>query len=147
MKGQVRKLQKGFTLIELMIVVAVIGVLSAIAIPQYQKYVAKSQAASALATIAALKTNVETSIADNSAFPTVAATATGDATLGMPSTDLGTVALAATGTDTSGTITYALTSASALINSTNIVLTRSASGDWVCSATVADTSLVPKSCR
>ncbi|MCE7536553.1 pilin [Aliivibrio fischeri] len=54
-----RQGQKGFTLIELMIVVAIIGVLSAIAIPAYKDYVSKSQAASALATLKSLVTPAE----------------------------------------------------------------------------------------
>lgn len=52
-------IQKGFTLIELMIVVAIIGILAAIAIPQYQNYIAKSQVSRVMGETGALKTAYE----------------------------------------------------------------------------------------
>ena len=56
--------QKGFTLIELMIVVAIIGILAAIAIPQYQNYVTKSQTARAMGELGGLKTMVDLCLTD-----------------------------------------------------------------------------------
>lgn len=51
--------QKGFTLIELMIVVAIIGILAAIAIPAYQNYIARSQASEAFALMSGAKVNIQ----------------------------------------------------------------------------------------
>jgi type IV pilus assembly protein PilA len=66
------KKQHGFTLIELMIVVAIIGILAAIAIPAYQDYIARSQAAEGVELLGGAKVPMAEYYADKGQWPTSA---------------------------------------------------------------------------
>jgi type IV pilus assembly protein PilA len=144
-----RNLQKGFTLIELMIVVAIIGILAAVAIPAYQDYIARAQVSEAVSLSASAKTPLAEYFSDKGQWPTNASDVMGNQSGKYTSTV--TIGSGAGQTTTSITVTAKIKSAGVNTGITSGLLnltTSDAGKTWTCT-TGSDLlgKYVPASCR
>jgi len=140
--------QKGFTLIELMIVIAIIGILAAIAIPQYQNYTIRTQVSEGTNLASAAKTGVAEYYNFNGSLPT----SNSDAGVPSASDISGSYVDSVTVTGNGNIdISYGGDASSEIKgSSTNLTLsavTSSGSVNFVCKAPNIDAQYLPGSCR
>ena len=144
-----RNVQKGFTLIELMIVVAIIGILAAVALPAYQDYTARAQVSEAFTMSGGQKTTIAEYAQTNGVYPGSATTpkaadlaVTGKYASSAVADDSGiiTVTMAAAGVASSGV------AAGDVVLTPPDLSTNPTSFDFVCTSTKIKQKYLPKTC-
>ena len=145
--------QRGFTLIELMIVVAIIGILAAVAIPAYQDYIARAQVSEAVSLMGSAKTPLAEYFADKGLWPNalsdVLGNSTGRYTGSVSGVNTGTIA----GTSSTYTVQATMKSSgvnAAISNGTVQLNTTDSGKNWNCTqgtAAAMSSKYLPGACR
>ena len=138
-----KKVQQGFTLIELMIVVAIIGILAAVAIPAYQDYTVRAQVTEGLSLASAAKTAVSEYFATNGSLPTSNASAGIATSQSISGNHVDNVNI-----ENAGSIV--VTFSANAISGEDIILNPETAGgrvSWSCSGGTLDAKYRPSSCR
>jgi type IV pilus assembly protein PilA len=137
-----KRTAQGFTLIELMVVVAIVAILAAVAIPQYQQYTARARVTEGLSLASAAKVAVAETLQSQGAFPATNADAGLPATITGP--DVTSVAVGAAGVIT---ITY---NAARIPGGGTVLLTPTSTAGaltWVCGGGTLVADYRPSNCR
>ena len=138
-----KQVQKGFTLIELMIVVAIIGILAAVAIPAYQDYTVRSKVSEGLGLASGAKTSVTETVLSTGAFPTSNSTAGLADSTDITGNNVQSVAVGA-----NGVITITYTGAPIGGNTLQLTpATTAGSVTWSCGGGTVEGRYRPNNCR
>ena len=144
-----RSMQKGFTLIELMIVVAIIGILAAVALPAYQDYTVRAKVSEVILAASSAKTAVAEAAQVNSAMPTPASLVVDT----QASKFVASVIYTQTSTSV-GVVTVTTTTADSKISGKTVLMTGTLAANgqvlWACGpggAAPIDVKYLPSSCK
>ena len=146
-----KRVQQGFTLIELMIVVAIIGILAAVALPAYQDYTVRAKLSEVVLAASGMKTNVSEFFQVNSRMPAVGSISTTTQNSKIVNTIVYSTTATNVGVITANTQTAAAAGIPA--NATGaIVLTGTGSTatgvvQWACTSTNIAPKYLPSSCK
>ncbi len=139
-----KKLQQGFTLIELMIVIAILGILMAIAIPAYQDYAVRAKASEGINLAGATKLATAETYSSTGSFPA------SNASAGLPAATTITGKYVTSVTTANGLVTILYSGGEPKLSGKNLLLsasTTAGSVKWKCKLGTVDVKYVPAECR